>query len=55
MPQYKRPFYGSGFADLANNAPRLRGKLMLADCGHWIQQERASEVNAAMIGFLREL
>jgi pimeloyl-ACP methyl ester carboxylesterase len=42
-------------ANLANNVPRLSGKLMLADCGHWIQQERASEVNAAMIDFLREL
>jgi len=36
-------------ANLANNVPRLRGKFILADCGHWTQQERASEVNAAMI------
>ena len=42
-------------ANLANNVPRLRGKFILADCGHWTQQERASEVNAAMIDFLREL
>jgi pimeloyl-ACP methyl ester carboxylesterase len=42
-------------ANLANNVPRLRGKFILADCGHWTQQERASEVNAAMINFLREL
>jgi pimeloyl-ACP methyl ester carboxylesterase len=42
-------------ANLANTVPRLRGKLVLADCGHWAQQERASEVNAAMISFLREL
>ena len=42
-------------AILANNVPQLRGKLILADCGHWTQQERASEVNAAMIDFLREL
>jgi pimeloyl-ACP methyl ester carboxylesterase len=42
-------------ANLANNVPRLRGKFILADCGHWTQQERASEVNAAMIDFLRDL
>ena len=42
-------------ANLANNVPRLRGKFILADCGHWTQQERASEVNAAMIDFLRQL
>jgi pimeloyl-ACP methyl ester carboxylesterase len=42
-------------ANLANNVPRLRGKFILADCGHWTQQECASEVNAAMIDFLREL
>ncbi len=42
-------------ANLANNVPRLRGKFILADCGHWTQQERVPEVNAAMIDFLREL
>jgi pimeloyl-ACP methyl ester carboxylesterase len=42
-------------ANLANNVPQLRGKFILADCGHWTQQERPSEVNAAMIDFLREL
>jgi pimeloyl-ACP methyl ester carboxylesterase len=42
-------------ANLANDVPKLRGKIMLPDCGHWTQQERASEVNAAMIDFLRQL
>jgi pimeloyl-ACP methyl ester carboxylesterase len=42
-------------ANLANNVPRLHAKLVLPDCGHWIQQERASEVNTAMIDFLRQL
>jgi pimeloyl-ACP methyl ester carboxylesterase len=42
-------------ANLANDVPRLRGKFMLPGCGHWTQQERASEVNAAMIDFLRQL
>jgi pimeloyl-ACP methyl ester carboxylesterase len=42
-------------ANLANDVPRLRGKIMLPGCGHWTQQERASEVNAAMIDVLRQL
>jgi pimeloyl-ACP methyl ester carboxylesterase len=28
---------------------------MLPDCGHWTQQERPNEVNAALIEFLREV
>jgi pimeloyl-ACP methyl ester carboxylesterase len=35
--------------------PGLRPAVILPGCGHWTQQERASEVNAAMIGFLRQL
>jgi pimeloyl-ACP methyl ester carboxylesterase len=35
--------------------PKLRPAVMLAGCGHWTQQERAAEVNAAMIDFLRQL
>jgi pimeloyl-ACP methyl ester carboxylesterase len=42
-------------ANLANSVPQLRGKVIFPGCGHWTQQERASEVNAAMIDFLREL
>jgi pimeloyl-ACP methyl ester carboxylesterase len=42
-------------ANLENNVPQLRGKIILPGCSHYIQQERASEVNAAMIDFLRQL
>lgn len=42
-------------ANLGNNVPQLRGKVILPGCGHLTQQERASDVNAAMIDFLREL
>jgi pimeloyl-ACP methyl ester carboxylesterase len=35
--------------------PKLRPPIMLAGCGHWTQQERAPEVSAAMIDFLRQL
>lgn len=42
-------------ANLAKTVPQLRGKVILPSCGHWTQQERAPEVNAAMIDFLRQL
>jgi pimeloyl-ACP methyl ester carboxylesterase len=35
--------------------PKLQPAIMLPGCGHWTQQERAPEVNAAMIDFLRQL
>ena len=42
-------------ANLGQFVPGLRNTLMLPGCGHWTQQERAKEVNAAMIDFLRSL
>ena len=42
-------------ANLANSCPQLARHDHAAGCGHWTQQERAAEVNAAMIDFLREL
>jgi pimeloyl-ACP methyl ester carboxylesterase len=33
----------------------LRGKVMIEGAGHWVQQERPDEVNAALLGFLREV
>lgn len=41
--------------NLVQSVPQLRGTLILSGCGHWTQQERAAEVNAAMIEFLRSL
>jgi len=40
---------------MQEHVPELRNALMLAGCGHWVQQERPAEVNAAMIDFLRSL
>lgn len=40
---------------LPNFVPQLRGTIMLPGCGHWTQQERPTEVNAAMIDFLSSL
>ena len=42
-------------ANLPSTVPQLRRQLMLPGCGHWTQQERATEVNGAMIGFLKTL
>ena len=41
--------------NLSAFVPQLRGTIMLPGCGHWTQQERAQEVNATMIEFLRGL
>jgi pimeloyl-ACP methyl ester carboxylesterase len=35
--------------------PELRKTIMLPGCGHWTQQERPAEVNAAMVAFLKTL
>ena len=42
-------------ADLPKNVPKLQRILILPGCGHWTQQERPPEVNAAMIEFLQRL
>jgi pimeloyl-ACP methyl ester carboxylesterase len=42
-------------ANLADYVPHLHKTIMLPGCGHWTQQERAAEVSAAMIDFLRQL
>jgi pimeloyl-ACP methyl ester carboxylesterase len=35
--------------------PALRDAVILPGAGHWIQQERPAETNAALIAFLRHL
>jgi pimeloyl-ACP methyl ester carboxylesterase len=42
-------------ANLATFVPGLRRTIMLPGCGHWTQQERPAEVNAALLQFLRDL
>jgi epoxide hydrolase A/B len=42
-------------ANLTTFVPQLRKTLILPGCGHWTQQERADEVNAAMLEFLKGL
>jgi pimeloyl-ACP methyl ester carboxylesterase len=42
-------------ANLTKFVPQLRGTLLLPGCGHWTQQERAKEVNRALLDFVRRL
>ena len=41
-------------ADMERVLPNLRQKLIIDGAGHWVQQERAEEVNAALIAFLAD-
>ena len=47
--------FQQAIAKQSTRVPKLRPAMMLAGCGHWTQQERAPEVNAAIIDFLRQL
>jgi pimeloyl-ACP methyl ester carboxylesterase len=49
------PVFQQSIAKQSILVPKLRPAMMLAGCGHWTQQERAPEVSAAMIDFLRQL
>jgi pimeloyl-ACP methyl ester carboxylesterase len=42
-------------ANLKQIVPELRSIQMLPGCGHWTQQERPNEVNAAILDFVRSL
>ncbi len=41
-------------AEMERVLPNLKAKLIIDGAGHWIQQERPEEVNAALIAFLKE-
>ena len=40
-------------AELDRVLPNLKAKIILDGAGHWVQQERPDEVNAALIDFLK--
>lgn len=50
-----RNFAGSGEQELAKHVPDLRGNVVIPGGGHWIQQEKPEEVNAALLAFLKGL
>ncbi len=41
--------------DMERVVTDLRGKIIIKGAGHWIQQERPAEVNAALIAFLKQI
>src|SRR5262249_41071864 len=41
------------FDPMISAVPRLRAIMFLETCGHWVQQECATEVSEAMIDFLK--
>ena len=50
-----RHYAGQHEAGLKNWLTDLRGQVVLPGAGHWVQQERAGAVNAALLGFLKGL
>jgi len=47
--------FQAAIARQAAFVPKLRPAIVLPGCGHWTEQERAPDVSAAMIDFLRSL
>jgi pimeloyl-ACP methyl ester carboxylesterase len=39
----------------SESVPDLRGQIIIKDCGHWVQEERPNETNAALLAFLNGL
>src|SRR5262249_49154039 len=52
-PVMEFPGMDRHIADLGTFVLQLRDMIMLPGCGHITQEERAAEVNAAMIEFIR--
>ncbi len=50
-----RHYSGQHEAGLKDWLTDLRGQVVLEGAGHWVQQERPGEVNAALLGFLSGL
>jgi pimeloyl-ACP methyl ester carboxylesterase len=49
------PTSAAAVARFSQSLPNLRGSHILAGAGHWVQRERAAEVNSLLLGFLRGL
>jgi pimeloyl-ACP methyl ester carboxylesterase len=47
--------FRESFDTLAETVPNLKQKVLLSGAGHWIQQERPTEVNQLLIEFLASL
>jgi pimeloyl-ACP methyl ester carboxylesterase len=47
--------YKGALDNLPKTVPNLTRSVLLPECGHWVQQERPAEVNAALLQFLAGL
>ncbi len=54
-PVLRSPIGAGAVETMAAHVPDLRGTVLIEGAGHWIQQERPAEVNAALLKFLRGL
>ena len=45
----------NAIARFADTLPLLKGNHILENCGHWVQQEKADEVNGLLLEFLAEV
>jgi pimeloyl-ACP methyl ester carboxylesterase len=50
-----RNYTATGATELQRWAPKLTDSVLMEGAGHWIQQERAEEVNALLLDFLKGL
>jgi pimeloyl-ACP methyl ester carboxylesterase len=41
--------------EMAAALPDYRGTTVVADAGHWVQQEKPAETNVALLSFLASL
>jgi epoxide hydrolase A/B len=51
---YRFPGMDQLVPNLGRFVPNLRETIILEGCGHWTQQERPAEVNAALLAFLKK-
>ncbi|GAC1327318.1 MAG: hypothetical protein NVSMB26_00880 [Beijerinckiaceae bacterium] len=47
------PIGERALADMPKMLPNLKGQVLVEGAGHWVQQERPAEVNAAIVEFLK--
>src|SRR6516165_8749683 len=51
---YRSPNWNHLIPSLKQFVPLLRETIVLKGCGHWTQQERAKDVNNALLEFLKQ-
>lgn len=47
--------YAKAVDAMEKNVPDLKGKIILPNAGHWVNQEKATDVNQLILNFLKDL